>query len=119
MQMLYTRCAGLDVRLAAHLQHRPNIRRIRVHNMPVTSGSSSARRRVRTIRESQPASSAPTIGATQKSQSCPSAQSPTNSAGPVLRAGFTEVFVTGMLTRWMRVSASPIAMPAKPTGARR
>ena len=35
-------------------------------------------------------------GATQNSQSCASAQPPTNSAGPVLRAGLTEVFVTGM-----------------------
>ena len=48
---------------------------------------------------------APTIGATQNSHSCSSAQPPTNSAGPVLRAGFTEVLVTGMLTRWMSVSA--------------
>ncbi len=40
------------------------------------------------------------------------------SAGPVLRAGFTEVLVTGMLTRWIRVSASPIAIGAKPCGAR-
>jgi hypothetical protein len=33
-------------------------------------------------------------------------------------AGFTEVFVTGMLTRWIRVRASPIARPAKPGAAR-
>ena len=33
------------------------------------------------------------------------------SRGPVLRAGFTEVFVTGMLTRWISVSARPIGMP--------
>ena len=50
-------------------------------------------------------SRAPTIGATQNSQSCASAQPPTNSATPVLRAGFTEVLVTGMLIRWIRVSA--------------
>ena len=37
---------------------------------------------------------------------------------PVLRAGFTEVLVTGMLIRWMSVSARPIARPANPTGAR-
>ena len=37
-------------------------------------------------------SSAPAIGATQNSQSWPSAQPPTNTATPVLRAGFTEVF---------------------------
>src|SRR5262245_34510320 len=33
-----------------------------------------------------PATMAPMIGATQKSQSCPMAQPPTNTAGPVLRA---------------------------------
>jgi hypothetical protein len=37
----------------------------------------------------------------------------------VLRAGFTDVFVTGMLIRWISVRARPIGMPAKPCGARR
>ena len=37
------------------------------------------------------------IGATQNSHNCESAQPPANNAGPVLRAGFTDVFVTGML----------------------
>ena len=46
-----------------------------------------------------PASTAPRMGATQNSHSCCSAQPPTSSAGPVLRAGFTEVLVMGMLTR--------------------
>ena len=41
----------------------------------------------------------PTIGASQNSQSCPSAHPPTISAGPVLRAGFTEVLVTGILIK--------------------
>jgi len=36
----------------------------------------------------------------------------------MLRAGFTEVFVKGILTRWINVSANPIAMGAKPFGAR-
>ena len=36
----------------------------------------------------------------------------------MLRAGFTEVLVTGIPTRWMSVSASPIASGAKPAGAR-
>jgi hypothetical protein len=36
---------------------------------------------------------------TQNNQSWASAQPPTNSAGPVLRAGLTDVLVTGMLTR--------------------
>ena len=65
-----------------------------------------------------PPSMAPTIGATQKSQSWASAQPPTNTATPVLRAGFTEVFVTGMLIKWIRVSPSPMARGAKPCGAR-
>ena len=43
---------------------------------------------------------------------------PTSKAGPVLRAGFTEVLVTGMLTRWIRVSARPMASGAKPEGDR-
>ena len=34
------------------------------------------------------------------------------------RAGFTEVFVTGMLMRWMRVRQRPMAMGANPAGAR-
>ena len=38
-------------------------------------------------------------GATQKSQSCETAQSPTYSATPVLRAGLTEVWSTGRLIR--------------------
>ena len=52
------------------------------------------------------------IGATQKSQSWLSAQPPTNSAGPVLRAGLTDVFVTGIETRWISASASPMASGA-------
>jgi hypothetical protein len=59
----------------------------------------------------------PISGATQNSQSCASAHPPTNKAGPVLRAGLTEVLVTGMLTRWIITSASPIASGAKPAGA--
>ncbi len=42
---------------------------------------------------------APAIGASQNSHSCAKAQPPTKIAGPVLRAGFTEVFVTGILIR--------------------
>ena len=82
---------------------------------PTTEGSVSA---CNSARDTHPASNAPTIGATQNSHNCCSAQPPTKSAGPVLRAGFTEVLVTGMLTRWMSVSANPMAMPANPTGAR-
>ena len=37
-------------------------------------------------------------------RAAPAPGHPTNRAGAVLRAGFTEVLVTGMLIRWMRVS---------------
>ncbi len=63
-------------------------------------------------------SSPPMIGATQNSQSCSIAPPPTYTATPVLRAGLTEVLSTGMLMRWMRVRHKPMAMPAKPYGAR-
>ena len=36
----------------------------------------------------------------------------------MLRAGFTEVLVTGMLIRWISVSPRPMASGAKPAGAR-
>ena len=57
------------------------------------------------------------MGASQNNHNCATAQSPTNTATPVLRAGLTEVFVTGMLMRWMSVSARPMAIGAKPLGA--
>jgi hypothetical protein len=65
-----------------------------------------------------PAIIAPATGASQNAHSCSIASIPANSAGPVDRAGFTEVLLTGMLTRWIRVSASPIAIGANPLGAR-
>jgi hypothetical protein len=43
---------------------------------------------------------------------------PANSAGPVERAGFTEVLVTGIEMRWMSVGARPIATGAVPLGCR-
>ena len=39
-------------------------------------------------------------------------------AGPVLRAGLTDVFVTGIEIRWISVRQRPIAIGAKPFGAR-
>ncbi|MCY1250766.1 hypothetical protein D9M72_644350 [compost metagenome] len=65
-----------------------------------------------------PPITAPISGATQNNHSCCSAQPPTNNAGPVLRAGLTEVLVTGMEIRWIRVRARPMAIGAKPAGAR-
>jgi hypothetical protein len=47
----------------------------------------------------KPPSTAPRIGASQNSQSCASAHPPTMRAGPVLRAGLTETYVTGMAIR--------------------
>jgi len=76
------------------------------------AGVSEARKRW-----TRPARTAPAIGATQNAHSCLMAQPPTNSAGPVLRAGFTEVFVTGILTRCISVKANPIAIGAKLRGA--
>src|SRR5438105_4026475 len=69
-------------------------------------------------RLTNPAITAPMIGATQKSQSWPIYSPPANSAGPVLRAGLTEVLVTGIETRWIKVRASPIGTTAKPVAAR-
>ena len=50
-------------------------------------------------RYNSPAIAAPMNGATQNIHNWATAQPPTISAGPVLRAGFTEVLVTGILTR--------------------
>ena len=36
---------------------------------------------------------------------------------PMLRAGFTNVLVTGIPSRWIKTSTKPIGIPAKPTGA--
>ena len=45
------------------------------------------------------------------------AHPPTKTAGPMLRAGLTEVLVTGIPTKCIRVSTAPMARPANPTGA--
>src|SRR5438552_10352494 len=65
----------------------------------------------------------PRIGATQNSHSWLSGNEPpplksANVALPRLRAGLTEAFETGMAMMWMAVSARPMAMGAKPAGAR-
>jgi endonuclease/exonuclease/phosphatase (EEP) superfamily protein YafD len=52
------------------------------------------------------ASTAPISGATTESQSWLSARPATKTAGPMLRAGFTEVFVTGIPTRWIRTETN-------------
>ena len=48
---------------------------------------------------------APMIGATMNSQSWPNAVPPTNKAGPMERAGFTDTPVTLMPTKWITTSA--------------
>ena len=60
---------------------------------------------------------APITGATINIQICAMAVPPTMSAGPRLRAGFTDVPVIGMPTIWIMASANPIGMPANPAGA--
>src|SRR5205807_8899785 len=68
-------------------------------------------------RASNPAITAPMIGATHNNQSWPTWPRPANKAGPVLRAGLTEALVTGIDTRWISVSLRPIGIPAKPAAA--
>lgn len=62
------------------------------------------------------AMSPPIMGAIQNSQSWLRAVPPTMTAGPRLLAGFTDVPVIGMPTRWMRTRLKPIGIPAKPFG---
>ena len=57
------------------------------------------------------------IGATEQPQLL-DRQPPANSATAVERARLTDVFVTGIETRWMSVGARPIAIGASPAGAR-
>lgn len=67
---------------------------------------------------SAPASAAPASGASQGAHSWPGAPAPLKNATPVERAGLTEVLEIGIEMRWIRVSVSPIEMPANPLGAR-
>lgn len=54
----------------------------------------------------------PVSGATINSQSCEIAPPPSKSAGPMLRAGFTDVPVMGIHTICTRTSVSPMTRPA-------
>ena len=60
----------------------------------------------------------PRIGATQKSQSCCSAQPSAKTAVAVLRAGLRERLVTGIPAQLISATARPMAKGAKPCGAR-
>ena len=57
------------------------------------------------------------IGASQNIQSCSNAMPPSINAGPVLRAGLTDVLVTGIEIKWINVSPNPMAIGANPAGA--
>ena len=57
---------------------------------------------------------APRIGATQNNHNWLIAPEPANRATAVERAGFTEVLVTGMLIRWIRVRARPMVFHQNP-----
>lgn len=54
----------------------------------------------------------PKIGAAQNNQTCCKGSPPTNNACDKERAGFTEVFVIGILIKWIKVKANPMAIPA-------
>ena len=60
---------------------------------------------------------APKIGATMKSHSCAKASPQTNTAGPKLRAGLTDVPVTGIPTMCITARAIPMAKPPNPLAA--
>ena len=51
--------------------------------------------------------------------SCTRASPPANTATVMLRAGFTEVLVTGMLTRWINVRVIPTVSPPAAAGKSR
>ena len=51
---------------------------------------------------------APTNGATMKSHNCDNARPPSNKAGPMLRAGLTDVPVIGMQTMCTNTNVRPM-----------
>lgn len=55
---------------------------------------------------------APSRGATINSHSCERAVPPAKTAGPILRAGLTEVPVIGIQTMCTRIKVNPMARPA-------
>ena len=63
-------------------------------------------------------STAPISGANQNSQSCDKAGVCANKATAVDRAGFTEVLVTGIEIKWIKVNPKPMAMGPKPAATR-
>ncbi len=62
-------------------------------------GSYSASFLLSNHRQVIPPNTPPMMGITRKNYNCVKAMPPSNNAGPELRAGFTEVLVTGMLIR--------------------
>ena len=65
-----------------------------------------------------PAIAAPMIGATMNNHTCAIAALPANHTTPSERAGLTDAFVTGIAARLVTVKAKPMAMGARPFGAR-
>src|SRR5450756_2997559 len=66
----------------------------------------------------KPAKAAPRMGATQNSHSCPADAPSAKIAVAVERAGFTPPRVIGVAIWMASAKASPIAIGAKPLGAR-
>ena len=63
-------------------------------------------------------SAAPASGATQNNQTWLIAPFCAKIAAASERAGLTDVLLTGIDTRWINVSPRPMAIGAKPAGAR-
>src|SRR5262249_23767452 len=61
---------------------------------------------------SQPATAPATVGTTRKSHSCVNASPPANTAGPRLRAGFTDSPVTLMKGKCRATRVRPMTSPA-------
>ena len=97
------------------LSPRPGGRQTRGSACTADSSGSTTSPDANSARCRTEAIAAPASGARMNSHSCSIAQPPTNSAGPMLRAGLTDVLVIGMPTRWISTSTSPIGIPANAT----
>ena len=83
------------------------------HELQLPLGLFGASKNIQTMAAIIP----PMMGATKNIHSCIIAVPPTKTAGPILLAGFTDVPVIGIPTRWMIKRVKPMAIPAKPLGA--
>src|SRR5690606_28051081 len=72
----------------------------------------SSRRESSTSSQTSTPSTPPMSGNTMKAQNCSQASLlPDHSTAPKLRAGFTDVLSTGMVTQWMSASVKPTTSP--------